>query len=322
MTHRPAFTDPLDPRQRAAIAIRHLRRQLATEGPGLEDRARMNAALAGELRTAGQRDEALDAVCAALVIDLPEVLPQLAEVLAGFAQEPRTVQGALRLVRARAVAGLSGEPLARVLAVSGQHLLALAMSFDHGSAHPDRAREQALAGEAFADLTAALVVPQPEAVHTARAEACTRSGAHAEAAALWQRVGHEFGVPVAFARQSNALMALEDWVGAARAYAWYEAGGADPLWSTGAARAEALLDEGRAAEAVAPARAALKAARDRQDARFAALAGGALGRALAATGQAEEARRVLREAVPLLREEWGEGIAQVEAAEAALSALA
>ncbi|GAB1379480.1 hypothetical protein [Pararhodobacter aggregans] len=254
MTHRPAFTDPLDPRQRADIAIRHLRRQLATEGPGLEDRARLNTALAAELLAAGQRDEALDAVCAALVIDLPEVLPQLAEVLAGFAQEPRTVQGALRLVRARAVAGLSGEALARVLAVSGQHLLALAMSFDHGSVHPDRAREQALAGEAFADLTAALVVPQPEAVH--------------------------------------------------------------------AARAEALLDEGRAAEAVAPAGAALKAARDRQDARFAALAGGALGRALAATGQAEEARRVLREAVPLLREEWGEGIAQVEAAEAALSALA
>ncbi|PTX05193.1 hypothetical protein [Pararhodobacter aggregans] len=314
-----ADAERLTTHHRPDAAATRLRRALAFDGPSLEDRARLNLALARSLWALRDGEAALDAVCAAMVIDLPEVLPDLAAVL-GQMPAP-SVQGALRLVRARAMAGLSGAPLAGVLAVSGQHLLALATTCDHGSTRPDRAREQALAGEAFADLTAALAFPQPEAVHAARAEACARSGAHREAAALWQRVGQEFGLPVAFARQSNALMALEDWVGAARAYAWYEAGGAEPLWSAGAARAEALLDEGRAAEAIAPARMALKASRDRQDARFAALAGGALGRALAATGQGAAARRVLREALPLLREEWGEGIAQVAAAEAALSAL-
>ena len=315
-----AEADRLTAHHRADAAATRLRRALAADGPGLEDRARLNVALARSLLAARDGEAALDAVCAAMVIDLPDVLPALAAVLDRMA--PAQVQGAMRLVRHRAAAGLTGAARADVLVLSGRHSLRMAEGFAAFSSAADPEQERRFAALAVEDLTEALEVPQPVAVREMLARARGLAGDWQGAAELWARIAAEDKGPTARAQQAQALRQLGDLWGAAAAYEQYLGGGmVDDAGDAALALAEIWQDLGEPARALAPARLALAQARAAMDPAQAGLAGGLLGRLLVTTGTEAEARQVLREALPLLAAEWGDSDAATRAAAALLAGL-
>lgn len=305
---------------RAEAAVLRLRRALAFEGASLEDRARLNVALARSLWAARDSEAALDAVCAAMVIDLPEVLPTLAAVLDSMA--PRQVQGAMRLVRHRAVAGLSGAARAGVLALSGRHALRMAEEFAPFSSAADPEQERRFAVLAVEDLTEALVFPQPVAVREMLARAHGLAGDWRGSARLWAEIAAQDHGHIARAHQGHALRQLGDLAGAAAAYEQYlGAGPWDDAGEAALALAEIWLEAGNPLRALAPARQALTQARVARDHASAGLAGAVLAQLLVALGAEGEARRVLREALPLLAAEWGEADAVTQRAAVLLAGL-
>lgn len=315
-----ADAERLTTHHRPDAAATRLRRALAFDGPSLEDRARLNVALARSLWSLRDSEAALDAVCAAMVIDLPEVLPALAFVLDTMA--PAQVQGAMRLIRHRAAAGLTGAELAGVLALTGRHALRMAEGLAALSSAADPQQERRFAAQAVEDLTEALVFPQPVAVREMLARARGLAGDWRSAAELWAGIAVEDKGTTARARQGQALRQLGDLRGAAAAYEQYlGAGEVDDAGEAALALAEIWLEVGEPARAIAPARQALAQARAALDPARAGLAGGLLGQLLVATGAEAEARRVLREALPLLVAEAGDNDAATQRAAALLAGL-
>ncbi|WP_417628875.1 hypothetical protein, partial [Pararhodobacter aggregans] len=216
----------------------------------------------------------------------------------------------------------AGPPLAGVLALPGPRALGMAEGPAALSSPADPQQERRFAAQAVEDLTEALVFPQPVAVREMLARARGLAGDWRSAAELWAGIAVEDKGTTARARQGHALRQLGDPIGAAAAYEQYlGAGEVDDAGEAALALAEIWLEVGEPARAIAPARQALAQARAALDPARAGLAGGLLGQLLVATGAEAEARRVLREALPLLVAEAGDNDAATQRAAALLAGL-